>query len=146
MNETMSRTEFVFFENVNRNRPETNVQTLTRTQKLHSIKSLGKGYELYTQNLCWYWDACVNGQQSECENVDILSNWEQRNLDSMGKSKDSQNTKRNQLTSEKKPQNQKRIHSKRKSDSKKPLRDRGGRVEETTVTTSQQSVQIGERE
>ena len=44
----MSRREFVFFENVNRNRPESNVQTLTRTQKLHSVKSLGKGYELYT--------------------------------------------------------------------------------------------------
>ena len=32
MNETnVSRREFVFFENVNRNRPETKVQTLTRT-------------------------------------------------------------------------------------------------------------------
>ena len=89
MNETISRTEFVFFENVNRNRPETNVQTLTRTQKLHSVKSLGKGYELYTRNLSCYWDACVNGQKSECENVDIVSNWEQRNLDSMGKYKKS---------------------------------------------------------
>jgi hypothetical protein len=28
---TVSRREFVFFENVNRNRPETKVQTLTRT-------------------------------------------------------------------------------------------------------------------
>jgi hypothetical protein len=33
------------------------------------------------------------------QNVDIVSNWKQRNLDSMGKSKDSQNAKRNQLTS-----------------------------------------------
>jgi hypothetical protein len=31
MNETVSRREFVFIENVNRNRPETNVQTLTGT-------------------------------------------------------------------------------------------------------------------
>jgi hypothetical protein len=127
MNETMSRREFVFFENVNRNRPETNVQTLTRTQKLHAVKSLGKGYELYTRNLSCYWDACVNGQKSECENVDILSNWEQRKLDSMVKSKDSQITKKNQLTSKKQHQNQKRIHSKRKSDSKKPLRVRVGK-------------------
>jgi hypothetical protein len=28
---TVSRREFVFFENVNRNRSETNVQTLTRS-------------------------------------------------------------------------------------------------------------------
>jgi hypothetical protein len=35
------------------------------------------------------------------QNVDIVSNWKQRNLDSMGKSKDSQNAKRNQLTSKK---------------------------------------------
>ena len=40
----------------------------------------------------------------------------------------SQNTKRNQLTSKKQHQNQKRIHSKRKS--------------ETTATTSQRPVQI----
>jgi len=91
---TVSRREFVFFENVNRNRPETNVQTLTRTWKLHSVKSLGKGYELYTRNLSCYCDACVNGQNSECENVNIVSNWKQRNLDSMGKSKDSHNVKR----------------------------------------------------
>jgi len=58
----------------------------------------------------------------------------------MGKSKDSQNAKRNQLTSKKQPQNQKRIHSKRKSDSKKPLRAKRRKVEETTATTSQQSV------
>jgi hypothetical protein len=38
----VSRREFVFFENVNRNRSETNVQTLTRSWKLHSVKSLGK--------------------------------------------------------------------------------------------------------
>jgi hypothetical protein len=38
---------------------------------------------------------------TECENVDIVSNRKQRNLDSMGKSKDSQNAKRNQLTSKK---------------------------------------------
>ena len=31
MNETRSRREFVFIENVNRNRPETNVKTLTGT-------------------------------------------------------------------------------------------------------------------
>jgi hypothetical protein len=60
----------------------------------------------------------------------------------MGKYKDSQNTKRNQLTSKKQPQNQKRIPSKKKSDTKKPLRVRAQRrkVEETTATTSQQSV------
>ena len=130
----MSRREFVFTENVNRNRPETNVQ------KLHSVKSLGKDYELYTRNLSCYCDACVNGQSSECENVDIVSNWEQRNLDIMAKSKDSQNAKRNQLTTQKQPQNQQRIPSKRKSDSKKPLRAKRRKVEETTATTSQQSV------
>jgi hypothetical protein len=65
------------------------VQTLTRTWKLHSSKSLGKGYELYTQNLSCYCDTCVNGQNSECENVDIVSNWEKRNLDIMGKYKES---------------------------------------------------------
>ena len=113
MNETLSRREFLFFENVNRNRPETNVQTFTRTRKLYYLKSLHKGYELYTRNLSCYCDACVNGNKSECENVDIVSNWEQRNLDSMGKSKDSQNTKRNHLTSKKQPQNKKRIHSKK---------------------------------
>ena len=32
---TVSRGEFVLIENVNRNRQETNVQTLTGTQKLH---------------------------------------------------------------------------------------------------------------
>jgi len=74
--------------------------------------------------------------------VDIVSNWKQRNLDSIGKSKDSQHVKRNQLTSKKQPQNQKRIHSKRKLDSKKPLRAKRRKVEETTATkmTSQQSV------
>ena len=68
---------------------------------MHSAQSLGKHYELYTQNVSCYCDAYVNGQNSECENVDIVSNWKQRNLDSMGKSKDSQNAKRNQLTSKK---------------------------------------------
>ena len=101
MNETVSRREFVFIENVNRNRPEINVQTLTGMRKMHSAQSLDKHYELYTQNVSCYCDACVNGQNSECENVDIVSNWKQRNLDSMGKSKDSQNAKRNQLTSKK---------------------------------------------
>ena len=52
----------------------------------------------------------------------------------------SQNTKRNQLTCKQQPQNQKRIHSKRKSDTKKPLRAQRRKVEETTATTSQQSV------
>ena len=76
--------------------------------------------------------------------VDIVSNWKQRNLDSIGKSKDSQHVKRNQLTSKKQPQNQKRIHSKRKSDSKNPLRAKTRKVEEITGTKSQvsQSVQI----
>jgi hypothetical protein len=46
----------------------------------------------------------------------VYRNWKQRNLDSMGKYKDSQNEKRNQLTSKKQPQNQKRIPSKKKSD------------------------------
>jgi len=58
----------------------------------------------------------------------------------MGYYKDRQNTKRNQLTCKKQPQNQKRIHSKRKSDPKKPLRAKRRKVEETTATTSQQSV------
>jgi len=31
---TMYRREFVFIENVNRNRPETNIQTLKGTRKL----------------------------------------------------------------------------------------------------------------
>jgi hypothetical protein len=31
---TVSRREFVFIENVNRNRPETNIQTLKGTRKL----------------------------------------------------------------------------------------------------------------
>jgi len=79
------------------------------------------------------------------QNVDIVSNLEQRNLDIMGKSKDSQNAKRNQLTSKKQPQNQhwqQQIPSKWKSDSKKPLRAKRRKVEDTTVATSQQSVQI----
>ena len=50
----------------------------------------------------------------------------------MGKSKDSHNAKRNQLT-----QIQQRIPSKRKSDSKKPLRAKRRKVEETTSTISQ---------
>jgi hypothetical protein len=58
----------------------------------------------------------------------------------MGYYKDRQNTKRNQFTCKKQPQNQKRIPSKRKSDSKKPLRDKRRKVKETTATTSQQSV------
>jgi hypothetical protein len=58
----------------------------------------------------------------------------------MGKSKDSQNAKRNHLTSKKQPQNQQRMSSKRISDSKKPLRAKRRKVEETTATTSQQSV------
>ena len=36
INGTVSRREFVFIENVNRNRPETNVQTLTGMRKMHS--------------------------------------------------------------------------------------------------------------
>ena len=91
---TVSRREFVFIENVNRNRPETNVQTLPGTRKRHPAQSLGKDYELYTRNVSCYCDAYVNGQNSECENVDIVSNWKQRNLDSMGKSKDSQNAEK----------------------------------------------------
>ncbi|XP_052806603.1 uncharacterized protein LOC128235851 [Mya arenaria] len=57
---TLSRREFVFVENVNRNRPETNVQTLTGTRKLHSVKSVGKDYELNSRKLSCYCDACVN--------------------------------------------------------------------------------------
>jgi len=82
MNETQC--PVVFIENVNRNRPEINVQTLTGTRKLHSINSLGKRYELYTRNLSCNCDTCVNGQNSECEKFDIVSNWEQRTLDIMG--------------------------------------------------------------
>ena len=52
----------------------------------------------------------------------------------------SQNAKRNHLTSKKQPQNQQRMSSKRISDSKKPLRAKRRKVEETTATTSQQSV------
>lgn len=63
---TVSRREIVFIENVNRDRPETDVQTLTGKRELHSAKSLGKDYELYTQNLSCYCDVCVNGQNSEC--------------------------------------------------------------------------------
>jgi len=55
----------------------------------------------------------------------------------MGKYKYSQNTKRNQLTSKKQPQNQEIIHSKRKSDSKNPLRAKTRKVEEITGTKSQ---------
>ena len=58
----------------------------------------------------------------------------------MGYYKDRQNTKRNQFTCKKQPQNQKRIPSKKKSDTKKPLRAQRRKVEETTATTFQQSV------
>jgi len=122
---------------VSRNRPESNVKTLTGTRKLHSIKSVGKDYELCTRNLSCYCDACVKGQESDCKNSEIVSSWEKRNLHKVGVLKDN-NTVDKQLEASKMQTEikNKKPPLKRKQAPKKPTAKRR-RIEETTCSQQQ---------
>jgi hypothetical protein len=132
---TVSRREFVFIENVSRNRPESNVKTLAGTRKLHSVKSVGKGYELCTRNLSCYCDACVKGQESDCENSEIVSSWEKRNLDKIGVLKDN-NSVELEASAMQTEIKKKKPPLKRKQAPKKPAAKRR-RIEETTCSQQQ---------
>lgn len=76
---TVSRREFILVKDVERNREETDVQTLQGTRKLHAVKSGSNDYELSIRNLSCYCEQCmkVDGRCNFSENVNA---WEMRKL------------------------------------------------------------------
>jgi hypothetical protein len=50
----LSKREFIFVSDIKRDRPETNVDTLKSTRKLHSVRSTGNSYKLETRTLSSY--------------------------------------------------------------------------------------------
>ncbi|KAK3580333.1 hypothetical protein CHS0354_014806 [Potamilus streckersoni] len=74
---TVSRREFILVKDVERNREETDVQTLQGTRKLHVVKSGSNDYELSIRNLSCYCEQCikVDGRCNFSQNVNA---WEMR--------------------------------------------------------------------
>ncbi|KAH3799850.1 hypothetical protein DPMN_153468 [Dreissena polymorpha] len=71
---TVSRREFILDKIVERNREETDVQTLQGTRKLHAVKSGSNDYKLGIRNLSWYCEECmkVDGRCNFSENVNAF--------------------------------------------------------------------------
>lgn len=76
---TVSRREFILVKDVERNRVETNVQTLQGTRKLHAAKSEGNDYELSIRNLSCYCEQCLN-VGGRCNFSEHVNAWEMRKL------------------------------------------------------------------
>ena len=90
---TISRRDFISLTDVERNRNESEVQTLNGTRKLHAVRSTGTNYILDTRNLSCYCDSCINNQ-GDCENREFVCQWERKSLRTV-EEKSKQNTDKN---------------------------------------------------
>ena len=99
---TISRHDFISLTDVERNRNESEVQTLKGTRKLHAVRSTGTNYLLDTRNLSCYCDSCINNQ-GDCENREFVCQWERKSLRTV-EEKSKQNTEKEQPTTDRKQQ------------------------------------------
>jgi rRNA processing protein Gar1 len=76
---TVSKRQFILVKGIKRDRPETNVNTLKGTRKLHAVRSTGHDYKLETRKLSCYCLNCLE-EIDQCQNIDYCHRWETQTL------------------------------------------------------------------
>ena len=76
---TVSKRQFILVKGIKRDRPETNVNTLKGTRKLHAVRSTGHDYNLETRKLSCYCLNCLE-EIDQCQNIDYCHRWETQTL------------------------------------------------------------------
>lgn len=76
---TVSKRQFILVKGIKRDRPETNVNTLKGTRKLHAMRSTGHDYKLETRKLSCYCLNCLE-EIDQCQNIDYCHRWETQTL------------------------------------------------------------------
>jgi hypothetical protein len=76
---TISKRQFILVSGIKRDRPETQVDTMKGTRKIHAVRNTGHDYKLQTRKLSCY---CLNcsDNSGECNHVDYCHEWEDQTL------------------------------------------------------------------
>lgn len=82
LNETFTKRNFFFVQrdDINRNRPETEVHTLPGSRKVQQVLNTGKQYELKVRNLSCFCKSCDTANVKHCVNLEYVDQYDTKFL------------------------------------------------------------------